>query len=139
MKVRIPIKYRGFPGPFAHYRPVAAQPNNIFLGALLLFWIGCFAFSFFLFSNTIVTTPFLIVGWLTLAYCWRTRWTRRARPHDWLLCLQCAYPLDELPSESRCPECGNLYTHASTRWGWRVMTGNWSSDMDPPPPLPQRD
>lgn len=141
MKARIPIKYRGFPGPFIPYRPIAAQPNHPLIFCLMfLLTVPIIVLSLLFFSDVTMGPQFIIMGSVLAigTYFWRTRWKRRLVRHQWLLCLQCAYPLDMLPPEGRCPECGKPYNQASTSWGWRVLCNQWTVDMDPPPPLPPK-
>jgi hypothetical protein len=48
----------------------------------------------------------------------RSRVLRKARQHEFLLCPQCVYILQGLPSEGNCPECGQPYTldHVAVMW-----------------------
>ena len=141
MNSRVPIKFRGFPGPFAPYRPIAAQPNHPLVFCLMfLLAVPIIVLSLFFFSNVTMGPQFIIMGSVLAigSHFWRTRWKRRLAHHQWLLCLQCAYPLNTLSPEGRCPECGEFYTYASTSWGWRVLCNQWTEDMDPPPPLPPK-
>ena len=144
MSARIPtkqiikLKFRGFPGPFAPYRPVAAQPNFLVIGALILFGLVAMVVMIWIFRYTLVAYPLFVGCGAALTYFYKRRWQRRLDRHDGLLCLQCAYPLEQAAAEGRCPECGHAYTHASTRWGWRVFCGRWSDDLDPPPPMPPK-
>jgi hypothetical protein len=105
---------------------------------LILFGLLVLVVLMWLFRYTLVTYPLFIGCGAVLTHFYQRRWQRRLGRHDWLLCLQCGYPLEHAAAEGCCPECGQAYTHASTRWGWRVFCGRWSDDMDPPPPLPPR-
>ena len=138
MNRRVPLKYRNFPGPFAPYRPSVTLPNQVW------FWVVYLSVVLALAVTSILTAwpflPYVAVGAaIGMAAYLLSRWRRRLMRYDWLLCTGCAYPINLGASEGRCPECGQPYTHASTRWGWRVHCGTWSEDMDPPPPLPPRD
>lgn len=134
----IKLKFRGFPGPFAPYRPVVAQPNYLVIGALILFELATIVVLMWIFRYTFFTFLLFVGGGVALTCFYKRRWQRRLDRHDWLLCLQCGYPLEHAAAEGRCAECGHAYTHASTRWGWHVFCGRWSDGMDPPPPLPPR-
>ena len=139
MQWHVPIKYRNFPGPFATYRPNVARLKHqwVVIVMVLLGVVSAVAVAF-IFEPSAAFLPAIAVG-VMLPHLWQRRWRHRLVRHEWLLCLQCGYPLDQARPEARCSECGTSYTHASTRWGWRVMAGKWSSDMDPPPPPPMRD
>jgi predicted RNA-binding Zn-ribbon protein involved in translation (DUF1610 family) len=39
--------------------------------------------------------------------------------NDHLLCLTCGYPLDGLPVEHRCPECGTAFRADEVRSAWK--------------------
>ena len=138
MRPRVPVKYRDFPGPFAPYRPIAAKRNFLVIIPLVFVWIGAPLLLVTQLPFIFTTAPVLLGASVLAGYLWQTRWKRRSTPHNWLLCLKCAYPLSQLPPVGRCPECGESYTHASTSWGWRVLCNQWTDDMDPPPPLPSK-
>ena len=138
MNNRVPLKYQNFPGPFKPYAPRVARPIQVW------FWVVYLALVLVMaVTGIMMNWPYLsylaIFGGIAVSLYLLRRWRRRLRRHDWLLCTWCAYPIDGGEPEGRCPECGRPYTHASTRWGWKVMCGEWSEDMDPPPPLPPRE
>ena len=135
---RVPVKYRNFPGPFKSYAPRVTRPIQIW------FWVVTIPLVVALtVCGRMISMPYLgisgaFVGMAFLLFLQR-RWRSRLIRLDWLLCLQCAYPLGGGAPRGHCPECGRLYTHASARWGWKVLCGEWSDEMDPPPPLPKAD
>ncbi|MAB81867.1 MAG: hypothetical protein CMJ24_11830 [Phycisphaerae bacterium] len=137
MNRRVPLKYRNFPGPFEPYAPQVARPTQVW------FWVVYLALVVVLaVAGVLAHWPYLpylaMFGGIAVSVFLLRRWRRRVSRYDWLLCTGCAYPIQHCPPEGRCPECGRAYTHDSTRWGWRVLCGKWSDDMDPPPPLPVR-
>ena len=81
---------------------------------------------------------FAIVRWILIAYfgmiaavliafAVRYRLYRyRARKTSYELCTNCLYPLDGLPDEHRCPECGEAYD----RWECRRLWREWLKDTE---------
>tara|TARA_Y100000589_G_scaffold1460_2_gene1296 strand:- start:7715 stop:8125 length:411 start_codon:yes stop_codon:yes gene_type:complete len=133
---RVPLKYRNFPGPFQPYAPRVARPVELW------FWVVYLALVLAV-TGVMMDWPLLsyiaISGGIAVSVWLLRRWRGRLRRHDWLLCTWCGYPLGGGEPQGQCPECGRPYTHASTRWGWKVLCGEWSEEMDPPPPLPRRE
>ena len=138
MNRRVPLKYRNFPGPFAAYRPSVTRPLRVWFWGLYFTALLALALT-----GVLIGWPLMpyaaVLGAVGMVAYRLSRWRRRLIRFDWLLCTACTYPINLCSSEGRCPECGRAYTHASTRWGWRVLCGVWSDDMEPPPPLPLRD
>ncbi len=136
MNHRVPLKYRNFPGPFQPYAPRVARPVELW------FWVVYLALVLAV-TGVMMDWPLLsyiaISGGIAVSVWLLRRWRGRLRRHDWLLCTWCGYPLGGGEPQGQCPECGRPYTHASTRWGWKVLCGEWSEEMDPPPPLPRRE
>ena len=40
--------------------------------------------------------------------------------YDWLLCPECGYSLEHLPSNHACPECGTKYLAAAVKAMWKA-------------------
>lgn len=104
---------------------------------IVMMLVGAGALWWFTGLPTLLYLPVLAVA-PSVNYLSRRRWKHRLSSHDWLLCLHCGYPLERTKPQGRCSECGHGYTHGSSSWGWRVQSGMWTDDMDPPPPLPAK-
>lgn len=48
----------------------------------------------------------------------RRRSIRMLTEHAWKVCPRCRYPLDHLPDEGTCPECGEAYSDRSVGEAW---------------------
>ena len=79
----IKLKFRGFPGPFAPYRPVVAQPNFLVIGALILFGLVTIVVLMWLFRYAFFTYLLFVGGGAALTYLYKHRWQRRLDRHDW--------------------------------------------------------
>lgn len=58
---------------------------------------------------------------------WLTRWrmrkfARRVSEEEYMCCVRCGYSLRGLPTEHKCPECGQEYDALSLRSEW----GTWA-------------
>lgn len=49
---------------------------------------------------------------------------RKIKQQDCLVCPECQYALDQLPSPGSCPECGRGYTHDELRETWKPYTSS---------------
>jgi rubrerythrin len=48
----------------------------------------------------------------------KVRFARELFEHEGRMCLDCGYPLEGLPDEHNCPECGEAYETAELRALW---------------------
>lgn len=51
------------------------------------------------------------------------RFCRRAREHDYAICPECGYLLENLPANHKCPECGTPYDLNQIREVWGNVLG----------------
>ena len=62
----------------------------------------------------------VVVALLVVSARLRRRNRDRLRSIGFRACRRCAYPLDQLPSEGICPECGESYSHDECEKWWRL-------------------
>ena len=102
--------------------------QSAFIGALGLLVISTASFVGFRFKLSqepailcVVGGFALWIGLVMLVFILRSRVIRHLERMRCLICRKCAYPLNVLPSEGKCPECGKTYTHAGTTRYWRAL------------------
>ena len=60
-----------------------------------------------------------MLGWVGLAWVYFFVARQRAKKARWELCLECEYPLEGLPLDGHCPECGEAYSRDLVAGIWQ--------------------
>lgn len=115
-------------------RREAVSAVSVMVGSALLLIGNCAGTQ----SIAYLSAPFLAVGFYA---GWRSSSLRKgyaslALEHSFLLCGNCAYPLNAViestrPERIRCPECGDEASVAAIEAGWREQF-----EVKPRPPRP---
>jgi hypothetical protein len=100
--------------------------RSLFSAGLLIFFVGCPLVVVLDLAGVLRFSAWDVVGFLVglavlLALYAAAKITARRRlsRHDFLLCTQCLYPLDGVPPDSRCPECGMQFNSDEVRAAWK--------------------
>ncbi len=95
------------------------------LYAIVWFAYGMFYFFFFTPANKVIGLILLLLWGLSMwifAYIPKrinARLHRKVLDHGYQICIHCGYSLRELPTQHRCPECGNEYTFMQLEHDWK--------------------
>lgn len=72
-------------------------------------------------TRNILIAYFAVIAAMLLILAVQYRlYRRRARRARYELCTNCLYPLDGLPDQHRCPECGVEYDRDACRQLWQA-------------------